>query len=67
MIVEEIAEEMMYHISLSKTMIKHADYAILPGDPARVELIAKTLDPNSYPLASHREYTSYLSYMRIKG
>ena len=35
-----------------------ARYAILPGDPDRVELIAGYLQ-NSKPLAVKREYTSY--------
>lgn len=36
-----------------------ARYAILPGDPARVEKIAEYLD-DPKPLAVHREYTSWI-------
>lgn len=52
-------KEVMYHIGLSKEMIKHAKYAILPGDPGRVPKIAACLD-NSIKLCTNREYTSYL-------
>ncbi len=48
-------EEKMFHIGISKN--EGARYAILPGDPARVSLIAKYLD-NARPLASNREFTS---------
>lgn len=52
-------KEVMYHIGLSKEMIKHAKYAILPGDPGRVPKIAACLE-NPYKIAVNREYTSYL-------
>lgn len=52
-------KEVMYHIGLSKEMIKHAKYAILPGDPGRVPKIAACLD-NPIKLCTNREYTSYL-------
>ena len=51
--------EKMYHIGLSKEDIKHAKYAILPGDPGRVPKIAACLE-NPYKIAVNREYTSYL-------
>ncbi len=51
--------ETMYHIGLKKEDIKGAKYAILPGDPGRVEKIAEKLE-NAYPLGTHREYTSFL-------
>lgn len=49
----------MYHIGLSKEDIKGAKFAILPGDPGRVEKIAEHLD-DAQKLTVSREYTSYL-------
>lgn len=46
----------LFHIAL--TAEQGAKYALLPGDPARVEKIAAFLD-NPQPLASNREFTSY--------
>jgi uridine phosphorylase len=46
----------MYHIGIRKT--DGAGYAILTGDPGRVEGIARLLDKPE-PLASNREYTSW--------
>ena len=57
-------DEIMYHIGLSATMLKGAKYALLPGDPGRVEALAKALGSAEY-LASHREYTSWL--VKIAG
>ncbi len=49
--------EALYHIGFDDT--HGAKYAILPGDPARVELIAKHLDnPRFYH--QNREYTTWL-------
>lgn len=48
--------EKMFHIALIAE--QGAKYALLPGDPARVEKIAAFLD-NPCPLASNREFTSY--------
>ncbi|MDR0885281.1 MAG: uridine phosphorylase [Clostridiales Family XIII bacterium] len=47
----------MYHIGIDGT--HGAKYAILPGDPGRVESIAHHLD-NPHFLARSREYTSYI-------
>ena len=52
-------KDKMYHINLSKKDIEGAKYAILPGDPGRVEDIAKFLE-NSRKIDQNREYTSYL-------
>ncbi len=43
--------EIMYHTGLSAGMIRGAKYALLPGDPGRVEGLAKALDrmPSSSP------------------
>ena len=51
--------DIMYHIGLSKQDINGAIYAILPGDPGRVKVIADKLS-NSVALKVSREYTSYL-------
>jgi uridine phosphorylase len=53
--------EILYHIALSPNMIEGAEYVLLPGDPYRVESLAKAFDPNAKHLASNREYTSYLA------
>ena len=52
-------KDKMYHIGLSKDDIEGARYAILPGDPGRVESIAKYLD-NPRKIGENREYTSYV-------
>lgn len=48
--------EVLYHIGL--TPAQGARYAILPGDPGRVEKIAQFLD-NPVFVAANREYTTY--------
>lgn len=53
--------EVMYHVGLSSSLLEGASYALLPGDPGRVESIAAALGEYK-PLAVHREYTSYLAY-----
>ena len=45
-----------YHVELSKEDVGR--YVILPGDPGRVERIAKFLD-NPRRVACHREYVTY--------
>lgn len=49
-------EERLFHIGITKA--QGAKYAILPGDPGRVELIAAYLD-EPQKLASNREFTSF--------
>ncbi len=49
-------EEKLFHIAITRQ--QGAKYAILPGDPARVPLIAAHLE-NAEKLASNREFTSY--------
>lgn len=51
--------EVMYHTGLTKEMIKGAKYALVPGDPGRVEGLAKALDPNAAFVASHRGFTTW--------
>jgi uridine phosphorylase len=55
------SDEVLYHIGLSKDMIESAEYVLLPGDPGRVESIAKAFDPNAKFINANREYTSYLA------
>lgn len=53
---------MQYHIGLDEARIEHAKYALLPGDPGRVETIASFLDrPRN--IGQNREYTSWLGYL----
>ena len=52
--------EIMYHVGLSREMLQGAEYALLPGDPGRVEMLAKAIGPAQF-LAAHREYTSWLA------
>ena len=55
--------KVQYHTGLSKDMIENATYAIIPGDPGRVEGLAKTIGENPKFVACHREYTSWLTYV----
>ena len=52
--------EKMYHIGLCKADLEGADYAILPGDPGRVEKIAALME-NAKKIGQNREYTSWLA------
>lgn len=54
----------VYHLHLTEDQIEGAKIALLPGDPARVEKIAKTA-PLKRPrfLASKREFTTWISYI----
>ncbi|MBE6823900.1 MAG: uridine phosphorylase [Ruminococcaceae bacterium] len=53
-------DELMYHINLSEK--DAAKYAILPGDPGRVEKIASFLD-NPRFVSRNREYTTFEGYL----
>lgn len=55
--------EVMYHTGLSKDMLGGAAYALLPGDPGRVEGLARALSPDAKFLGSHRDFTSWLAPM----
>lgn len=50
----------MYHIGLEDSL--NVKYAILPGDPGRVEKIAEYLD-EPQKIAESREYTSYVGHL----
>ena len=52
----------VFHLGLTKAMLKGAKVAIVPGDPARSERIATKMDNPEF-LASTREYTSWLGYV----
>lgn len=53
-------EEVLYHIGISAAMVEGAKIALLPGDPGRVEALAKSLGEAKF-IGSHREYTSWLA------
>ncbi|MFQ9935805.1 MAG: nucleoside phosphorylase, partial [Phascolarctobacterium faecium] len=48
--------EVLYHIGISAEMLK-AEYALLPGDPGRVEALSSW---HPEPVGCHHEYTSWL-------
>ncbi|WP_439243174.1 uridine phosphorylase [Lonepinella sp. BR2474] len=52
----------VFHLGLTRAMLKGAKVAIVPGDPARSERIAKLMDNPEF-LASTREFTSWLGYV----
>ncbi len=55
-----MSDTLQYHINLS--INNAAKYAILPGDPGRVEKIAAFLD-NPKQVSSNREYNTYEGYL----
>ncbi len=55
-----LEDEILYHVGLSRKMLQGAEYALLPGDPGRVEALAKAIGPAKF-LNAHREYTSWLA------
>ncbi len=52
----------VFHLGLEADNLQGATLAIVPGDPARVERIAATMDRHEF-LAAHREFTSYLGWL----
>lgn len=52
--------EKMYHIALTQNEV--GEYAILTGDPGRVQAIASYLEASVF-CASNREYTSWAGYV----
>jgi len=50
-----------YHTGLKIDDLQGATYAVIPGDPERAGILAKTLDANAKQLNSRREYHSYLA------
>ena len=55
----------VFHLGLARAQLAEATLAIMPGDPGRVERIAQQLDRPA-PLASEREFTSWLGYAADK-
>jgi len=51
----------VFHLDLTREQLQGASVAIMPGDPARVPRIAEHFDRPT-PLASKREFTSYLAF-----
>lgn len=49
-----------YHLNLDSRKIQGAKYAILPGDPGRVEYIGNLFDKKGKQIAKNREYCTYL-------
>lgn len=57
------ADEVLYHVGFAKQDLQGAHIAVLPGDPGRVEGMAEALGINPKHIATHREYTSFLTDM----
>ncbi|NLS43886.1 uridine phosphorylase [BEV proteobacterium] len=53
-----MSESDVFHLGLTKQGLQGAMLAIVPGDPARVEKIAREMD-NPVFLAAHREFTTW--------
>ena len=53
----------MYHTGLCREMIDHARIAVVPGDPGRVEGLARFFDTEARFLTSHRDYTYWLAHV----
>jgi uridine phosphorylase len=54
----------VYHLALSSDAIEGATIALLPGDPGRVPALAATAPfERSRPLASKREFTTWIAYV----
>ncbi len=56
-------DEIMYHIGISKNQAGGAKYALVPGDPGRVEGLALALDEHARFLASHRDFTTWIAHI----
>ncbi len=52
----------VFHLGLQQEDLHGATLAIVPGDPARVERIASTMERPT-ALAAHREFTSWLAWI----
>lgn len=57
-------DRLVYHLALTRSMLEGATIALLPGDPGRVEAIART-EPfaNARELANKREYRTWIAYV----
>lgn len=54
-------DEALYHVGFSASSLEGARIAVLPGDPGRSEPVAKAIGGDARFIASHREYTSFLT------
>ncbi len=54
--------EILYHVGFCANDLQGAEWAVLPGDPARVQILAENLGEAEF-IACHREYTSWLTHM----
>ena len=53
----------VYHLALNETLLEGAAVALLPGDPKRVEKIARTAPfEKARELADKREYRTWIAY-----
>jgi uridine phosphorylase len=52
----------VFHLGLTRDMLRGATLAILPGDPGRVPKIAERMN-EPLPLAAHREFATYLAFL----
>ena len=54
----------VYHLNIDSDVIEGAAIALLPGDPGRVEALARTA-PFERPreLANKREYRTWIAYL----
>jgi uridine phosphorylase len=50
----------LYFTGLCKDLLKGAQYAVLPGDPARAKKLALELDKNAELICERRQHASYL-------
>lgn len=55
--------EVLYHVGFSRADLMGATIAVLPGDPGRVEPLARQLGDAPSFIACHREYTSWLTHI----
>ncbi len=55
-------EEILYHTGFCARALQGARWALLPGDPGRVEALARAFGP-AERIAAHREYTSWLTHI----
>ncbi|MBK8010020.1 MAG: uridine phosphorylase [Deltaproteobacteria bacterium] len=52
----------VFHLHLTRSQLRGATLAVVPGDPGRVERIAQAADRAEF-LASNREFTSWLAWL----
>ena len=55
--------EVLYHVGFAKEALAGATIAVLPGDPGRVEPLARQLGTEPSFITCHREYTSWLTHI----